>query len=160
MQLLKGPGRTGGIEGRICNSACQSMVFIRTSEGTTGTFWDAQDIFRYIRMQICNIICECVESVARQQKSKARCPCAFPSQGHPLLALAAGLYWSHIPMTVSYKTKIDRLCLSLTPLERETCFVVQDRIQFILHYLCAFHFALSPKAKEKQIFSPLSLSLC
>lgn len=65
-------------------------VFTRTSERTTGTFSDAQGIHRCIRIQICNILYKCVESVVRQQKRIAHYPCVFfLAHGRPLLALAA-----------------------------------------------------------------------
>ncbi len=75
VQPLKGLGDTGSVAGRTCSLACQSMVCTRTSKRITGTFSDAQGIYRCTQTQICNIICECVESVVRQQKSIERYPC-------------------------------------------------------------------------------------
>ncbi len=44
-----------------------------------------------MKMQICNIICKCVESVVIQQDSISSYPCAFQVHGHSLLDIAAGL---------------------------------------------------------------------
>lgn len=81
---LKQPGDTGGIEGRMCFSACQSTV-------TAGTFSDGWDIYRCVQMKICNIICICVESVVRQQKSKISL--CFPSSWSSTSDLSCETYW-------------------------------------------------------------------
>lgn len=132
----------------------QCIVSTRTGERTRGTFSNALDIYRCIQMQICNIICKCVESVVRQQKSIARYPCAHPAHGHPLLALAAGLIGPHSNDTFILDQNRPALAYSVSSshlLEGETCFVSQDRVQFMLHYLCAFHFA----ARNRFFFSSL-----
>lgn len=84
----------------------------------------------------------------RRRKSIARYTIVFPAHGHPLLALTAGLT---VPdsndMTVSHKTKIDRPWHALSlphTFEGRDVLVSQDMVQFISHYLCAFHLALSP----------------
>lgn len=92
VQPLKGPGDTGGIEGRICGLARWSMVCTGTSERNTGTFSDARGIYRYIQMQMCNTICKCVESVVMQQKNRARYPC-FPNPWSSSPGFSCWTYW-------------------------------------------------------------------
>lgn len=130
--------------------ACQSVVC--TGEDNRNTSICTGHLWIDTNMQH---ICECVESVVRQQKSI--CPCVFPSPW----SSSPGLTLAHIPMTVSHQTEIDRLWHPLSPPHtfggRDLFCLTGYGAVYITLYAW-FPLCCEPKRqKRNRFFPPLSL---